>query len=137
MALAGRNAEQKHHPIQTLRVPSELEPYLPFYLVYASQSDAPHLFNWDLLSCAMEFEPLLYAILGNVAFRLESIPDSFAFHIKSVNLLQGWLDGIGSCTDVVILTILQLAAFEVHDRFLLLISQQQLMSHILGGSWKS
>ena len=100
-----------------------------FYLMYHQQhlthhhyffrNDASHFVHSILIDLAMTYDPLLHAVIGFSAFHYTvsqpngRISDFLGFYNKSVSLLRKSLQSSQKHTDATIITILQLAAFEV------------------------
>ena len=108
---------------------ARLKPDLCFYVDYHTRhvdyhqyffkQDPTHFFHIDLLKAALAYEPLLYALVGFSAFHYAlAQPDGklsnfLGYYNKSVSLLRKDLASEKGHTDLTILTILQLATFEV------------------------
>ena len=100
-----------------------------FYLTYHQQhlthhhyffrNNVSHFIHSTLVDCALAYDPLLYAIAGFSAFHHTvsqsngRISDFLGYYNKSVSLLRKSLQTVQKHTDATIMTILQLAAFEV------------------------
>ena len=86
---------------------------------YFFRNNASQFVHSTLIKFALTYDPLLYAIVGFSAFHYTvnqpngRIPDFLGFYNKSVSLLRKSLQSNHKHTDATILTILQLAAFEV------------------------
>lgn len=86
---------------------------------YMFKHDGTDFIRTTLLELALEYEPLLFAVVGFSAYHssLHSshgrIEDFLAYYNTSVQLLRKSLASESPHTDATILTILQLAAFEV------------------------
>lgn len=106
-------------------LPPDLQLYLEYhqrnlnYHHYFFKHDANHFLHISLIEHALLYEPLLYAVVGFAAFhmtvkRANSRIESFlGLYNKSVSLLRRSLAQGQKHTDATVLTILQLAAFEV------------------------
>lgn len=108
---------------------SHLSQDLQFYLEYHTtrlnyhhyffKHDANHFLHNILVEHALQYDPLLYAVVGFAAFQLTvtrpdgKIQDFLGYHNKSVSLLRKSLVENQKHTDATMLTILQLATFEV------------------------
>ena len=125
-------------------LPSDLQYYLDYhqshltYQYYFFKHDADHFLHTVFLDHALSYEPLLYAVVGFAAFRLTlkksegKIQDFLHYYNKSVSLLRRSLQSGQKHTDSTMLTILQLAAFEVG-----LSAYQSLLSlQIIGIPWR-
>jgi hypothetical protein len=103
---------------------------LQYYLNYFSQRlnchhlffkhDANHFVHSILIEHALRYSPLLYAVVGFAAFHLTvarngKIQDFLGYYNKSVSLLRKSLFANETHTDATMLTVLQLATFEVRD----------------------
>lgn len=125
-------------------LPAHLQHYLDYhqshltYHYYFFKHDADRFLHTVFLDHALSYEPLLYAVVGFAAFRLTlnesegKIQDFLQYYNKSVSLLRRSLQSGQKHTDSTMLTILQLAAFEVGlSTFRLLLSL-----HIVGIPWR-
>lgn len=108
---------------------SHLSQDLQFYLDYHTtrlnyhhyffKHDANHFLHNILVEHALQYDPLLYAVVGFAAFQLTvtrpdgKIQDFLGYYNKSVSLLRKSLVENQKHTDATMLTILQLATFEV------------------------
>lgn len=108
---------------------SDLSQDLQFYLEYHTtrlnyhhyffKHDANHFLHNILVEHALQYDPLLYAVVGFAAFQLTvtrpdgRIQDFLGYYNKSVSLLRKSLVENEKHTDATMLTILQLATFEV------------------------
>ena len=108
---------------------SNLPPDIQYYVEYHQQHinyhhyffkhDASYFVNTLLLDIALEYDPLLYAVVGFAAYHSTmkkqngKVQDFLVYYNKSVQLLLKSLQGGQKDTDAMLLTILQLAAFEV------------------------
>ena len=108
---------------------SNLPPDIQYYVEYHQQHmnyhhyffkhDATYFVNTLLLDIAFEYDPLLYAVVGFAAYHSTmkkqngKVQDFLGYYNKSVQLLLKSLQGGQKHTDATLLTILQLAAFEV------------------------
>ncbi len=108
---------------------SHLSQDLQFYLEYHTthlnyhhyffKHDANHFLHNILIEHALRYDPLLYAVVGFAAFQLTvtrpdgKIQDFLGYYNKSVSLLRRSLVENQKHTDATMLTILQLATFEV------------------------
>ena len=108
-------------------LPHDVQYYLDYYQEhithhhYFFKHDANNFVHSILLEIAPGYEPLLYAVVGFAAFQAAlkypngKIQDFLGYYNKSVSLLRKSLQAHGKHTDATMLTILQLAAFEVHE----------------------
>lgn len=106
-------------------LPPDLQYYLDYhqshltYQYYFFKNNADQFLHTVFLDHALSYEPLLYAVVGFAAFRLTlkhsqgKIQDFLQYYYTSVSLLRKSLQSGQKHTDSTILTILQLAAFEV------------------------
>jgi hypothetical protein len=106
-------------------LPRDLQHYIWYhqqhinYHHYMFKHDAKHFVNTTLLEIATEYEPLLYAVVGFAAYHMTiqkengKVQDFLKYYNKSVQLLLKSLQSGLKHTDATLLTILQLAAFEV------------------------
>ena len=108
---------------------SHLSQDLQFYLEYHTtrlnyhhyffKHDANHFLHNILVEHALQYDPLLYAVVGFAAFQLTvtradgKIQDFLGYYNNSVSLLRKSLVKNQKHTDATMLTILQLATFEV------------------------
>lgn len=108
---------------------SHLSQDLQFYLEYHTthlnyhhyffKHDANHFLHNTLVEHALQYDPLLYAVVGFAAFQLNvtradgKIQDFLGYYNNSVSLLRKSLVENQKHTDATMLTILQLATFEV------------------------
>ena len=114
---------------------SHLSQDLQFYLEYHTthlsyhhyffKHDANHFLHNILVEHALQYDPLLYAVVGFAAFQLTvsradgKIEDFLGYYNNSVSLLRKSLVKNQKHTDATMLTILQLATFEVRRTFCL------------------
>ena len=110
---------------------SHLSQDLQFYLEYHTtrltyhhyffKHDANHFLHNILIEHALQYEPLLYAVVGFAAFHSTvaradgRIQDFLGYYNISVSLLRRSLVEKQKHTDATMLTILQLATFEVRQ----------------------
>lgn len=106
-------------------LPREMQYYLNYHQQYINyhhyffKHDASHFVNTTLLELALEYDPLLYAVVGFAAYHMTvrkpngKVQDFLGYYNRSVQLLLKSLQDDQKHTDATILTILQLAAFEV------------------------
>ena len=108
---------------------SHLSQDLQFYLEYHTthlnyhhyffKHDANHFLHKILVEHALQYDPLLYAVVGFAAFQFTvtradgKIQDFLGYYNNSVSLLRKSLVENQKHTDATMLTILQLATFEV------------------------
>lgn len=108
---------------------SHLSPDLQFYLAYHRteltyhhwffKHDANHFLHHILIDQALSYDPLLYAVAGFAAYQWTvkqpngKMQDFLRHYDKSVSLLLRSLQDNQKHTDATMLTILQLATFEV------------------------
>ena len=96
------------------------------YHHYFFKHDADNFIHNTLVEYAISFEPLLYAVVGFAAFQrtLQSsegkIQDFLGYYNKSVSLLRKSLFHSREYTHATLLTILQLATFEVCPTYFLI-----------------
>ena len=89
------------------------------YHHYFFKHDANHFLHHILVEHALQYDPLLYAVVGFAAFQLTvtrpdgKIQDFLGYYNQSVSLLRKSLVENQKHTDATMLTILQLATFEV------------------------
>ena len=116
-------------PPQDTKAWSQLPPDLQYYLDYHKthltshhwffKHDANHFLHTILVDLALHYDPLLYAVVGFAAFQSTvtrpggKIQDFLGYYNKSVSLLRKSLYNNERHTDATMLTILQLATFEV------------------------
>ena len=116
-------------PPQDSKPWSRLSPDLQYYLEYHKtrltshhwffKHDANYFLHNILVEHALQYDPLLYAVVGFAAFHLTvtrpngKIQDFLGYYNKSVSLLRKSLFKNEKHTDATMLTILQLATFEV------------------------
>ena len=103
----------------------DLQYYLEYHTTrltyhhYFFKHDANHFLHNILIEHALQYEPLLYAVVGFAAFHLTvaradgKIQDFLGYYNISVSLLRKSLVENQKHTDATMLTILQLATFEV------------------------
>ena len=108
-------------------MPREMQYYLNYhqqhinYHHYFFKHDASHFVNTTLLELALEYDPLLYAVVGFAAYHMTlrkpngKVQDFLGYYNRSVQLLLKSLQDEQKHTEATILTILQLAAFEVRE----------------------
>lgn len=102
------------------------------YHHYLFKHDAAQFVHEILLDAALTYEPLLYAVVGFAAFQSTlqkhngKIQDFLSYYNKSVSLLLKSLQSGEKHTDATMLTILQLAAFEVRRGQILELQQPTL-----------
>lgn len=116
-------ASQEDKPWSHL--PKDLQFYLEYhktqltYHHYFFKHDANHFLHHILIESALIYDPLLYAVAGFAAFQSTvkrpngKIQDFLGYYNKSVSLLRKSLRDNQKHTDATMLTILQLATFEV------------------------
>ena len=116
-------------PPQDTRPWSQLPPDVQYYLDYHKthltshhwffKHGANHFLHTILIDLALHYDPLLYAVVGFAAFQSTvtrprgKIQDFLGYYNKSVSLLRKSLYNNERHTDATMLTILQLATFEV------------------------
>ena len=116
-------------PPQDSKPWSQLPPDIQYYLEYHKthltshhwffKHDANHFLHTILVELALHYDPLLYAVVGFAAFQSTvtrphgKIQDFLGYYNKSVSLLRKSLYNNERHTDATMLTILQLATFEV------------------------
>ena len=116
------------HPslVNTSRIshlPLEAQFYINFHWQklshthYLIKSDCDNFFKTTLIDHAMHYEPLLYAVMGFAAFhycvgnKVGVLQSFLPYYNQSVRLLRENLNQ--PCTIATLITILQLASFEV------------------------
>ena len=108
---------------------SHLPPEQVFYLDFHHQClshhhyffkhDSSNFIRSTLIEIALTYEPLLYAVIGFAAFHYTvgqangKLADFLGYYNKSVSLLRKSLQSSQPHSEATIITILQLAAFEV------------------------
>ena len=124
------NLKLSHHTdIQRsseLWMSSDLEYYLKYhrtsvnYHHYLFKHDGDHFLHTSLIEQAMQYQPLLFAVAGFAAFQHTvqcghgDISKFFGYYDRSVSLLRQSLASGVTNTEATLLTILQLATFEVN-----------------------
>ena len=89
------------------------------YCHYLLKHDHGNFIHSTLLEAALQFKPLLYAVLGFAAFHHTvhkpggKLTDFLTYYNKSVSLLRQTLQEGQPHTEAMLMTILQLATFEV------------------------
>lgn len=118
-----------HEPLQWSHLKPRMQHYLQYHQThltfhhYFFKHNAAHFVNHVLVEIALEYEPLLYALVGFAAFHESTrisngkIGIFLDYYNRSVQGLLLSLKRGQKHTDATLLTILQLAAFEV-GRFL-------------------
>lgn len=106
-------------------LPEDLQFYLEYHLnninhyFYFFKHNSDHFLNVILPSHALAYEPLLFAVTGFAAFRMAfhdpngKVEDFLEYYNVSVAGLRRSLASGQSHTESMLLTILQLATFEV------------------------
>lgn len=112
--------------ISLLHLPHQQRFYLEYlrdnitYHHYFFRNDANYFLHNILIEHALSYEPLLHAVVGFAAFHATlgrsdgEIQDFLSYYNKSVSLLRQSLAGGQRHSDSMLLTILQLATFEVN-----------------------
>lgn len=112
---------------QWTHLPQDLQYYLDFHKThltshhYFFKHGANHFLHTILIEHALQYDPLLYAVVGFAAFQLAvsrpngKIQDFLGYYNKSVSLLRRSLIGNDKHTNAMMMTILQLATFEVRN----------------------
>jgi len=112
-----------------LQLPQDLQYYLDYHKTqlnfhhYKFKHDANHFLHHTLVEQALTYDPLLYAVAGFAAFHSTvnrpsgKMQDFLGYHNKSVSLLRKSLRDNQRHTDATMLTILQLATFEVRQPY--------------------
>jgi len=113
-----------------MRLKPDLKPDMQMYLRfqyehmnsyhYLCRLDPEDFFHVELIDLALQFEPLLYAVVAYAAYHHTlRLPDSEAhfksfwkYYCKSIVKLRKWLLSNDDGSDLVLLTVLQLAVFE-------------------------
>ena len=119
------DASQEDRPWSHL--PQDLQHYLEYHRThltfhhYSFKHDANHFLHHILVEQALKYDPLLYAVVGFSAYQSTvkrsdgRIQDFLGYYNKSVSLLRKSLSDNQEHTDATMLTILQLATFEVRQ----------------------
>ena len=106
-------------------LPDDLQYYLQYhrnhltYHHYFFKHHSNHFLHFILVDQALSYEPLLFAVVGFAAFQMAlrrpdgKIEDFLAYYNRSVTLLRKSLAGGQEHSQSTLLTILQLATFEV------------------------
>ena len=106
-------------------LPQDLQYYLDYHQThlnfhhYKFKHDANYFLHHHLIEQALKYDPLLYAVAGFAAFQSTvsrpngKIQDFLGYYNKSIFLLRQSLRDNQEHTDATMLTILQLATFEV------------------------
>lgn len=106
-------------------LPHDLQFYITYHKTqltfhhYHFKHDASHFLHHILVEQALRYDPLLYAVVGFAAFQSTikrangKIEDFLGYYNTSVSLLRRSLRNQQTHTDATMLTILQLATFEV------------------------
>lgn len=92
------------------------------YCHYGFKADPGNFIHAELIGLAVQFEPLLYAVIAFIAYHHstglqdgEATFESFwKYYAKSIETLLQHLKAKGNRDDLVLLTVLQLATFEEH-----------------------
>ena len=114
-------------PVPWSHLPSDLQTHLDFhqqltYHYWFFKHDATYFLHTIMVEHALTYDPLLYAVIGFAAFHKTlrdhegKIQDFLGYYNKSVTLLRRSLADRQKHTDATLLTILQLATFEVRYR---------------------
>lgn len=108
------------------RLPDDLQYYLDYhknhltYHHYFFKHRSNHFLHTILFDQALSYEPLLFAVVGFAAFQMAltkpdgKIEDFLSYYNTSVTLLRKSLAGSQVHSQSTLLTILQLATFEVY-----------------------
>ena len=131
---AGLEKNLKFSPVSTeafhedgtwSHLPQDLQFYLDYHKQhltshhYFFKHEANHFLHTILVEHALRYDPLLFALVGFAAFQMTvtrpngKIQDFLGYYNKSVSLLRKSLRGNEQHTEATMLTILQLATFEV------------------------
>lgn len=106
-------------------LPQDMQFYLDYHKThltshhYFFKHEAHHFLHTILIEHALLYDPLLYAVVGFAAFQLTvtrpngKIQDFLGYYNKSVSLLRRSLIENEKHTNATMMTILQLATFEV------------------------
>lgn len=115
--------ETESHEEKFSHLPSDLKHYLRYHLTrvnfhhYFFKHDADLFLHTSLIDKALSFEPLMYALVGFAAFQKAvadgHISDFLEYYNKSISLLRHSLASDRQHSDATLLTVLQLATFEV------------------------
>ena len=109
------------------QLPQDLQFFLDYHKThlnsqqYFFKHEANHFLHSILIEHALQYDPLLYAVVGFAAFHFTvgrsdgKIQDFLGYYNKSVSLLRKSLMGKDKHTNATMMAILQLAAFEVCD----------------------
>lgn len=111
-------------PVPWSHLASDLQTHLDFhqqltYQYWFFKHDATYFLHTIMVEHALTYDPLLYAVIGFAAFHRTlrnyegKIQDFLGYYNKSVTLLRRSLADGQKHTDATLLTILQLATFEV------------------------
>ena len=123
--LSSASPNAPHEGLSYSNLSSDIQYYVEYhqqhinYHHYFFKHDATYFVNTLLLDIALEYDPLLYAVVGFAAYHSTmkkqngKVQDFLGYYNKSVQLLLKSLQGGQKHTDATLLTILQLAAFEV------------------------
>lgn len=110
-------------------LPQDLQFYMTYHKThltfhhYNFKHDANHFLHHILVEQALNYDPLLYAVAGFAAFQSTvkrsngKIQDFLGYYNTSVSLLRKSLRDHQRHTDATMLTILQLATFEVCEPY--------------------
>ncbi len=110
---------------RSVELPQKIAFYLDFHRgwlshhYYGIRCDSGNFIKTMLLEEALNYQPLLYAVVAFSAYHHTltqpngKVEDFFYFYTKSVSLLRASLQKNKKCSHATLLTILQLATFEV------------------------
>ena len=111
-----------HAKIKTLK--PDLQKYLQFqqdhmtFYHYFYKLDPTDFVHCEFINLALNFEPLLYAVVGFAAYHYElrqphpKLSHFLGYHSRSLSMLRKSLEKSSKVTEATILTVLQLATFE-------------------------
>ena len=123
--LSSVSSENLQEPVAYSHLPQDQRFYLDYhrnyldYHHYFFKYDADYFLHNTVIDYALLYEPLLFAVIGFAAFHLAmkeqhgKIETFLGFYQRSVSLLRKSLAAEEKHTKATMLTILQLAAFEV------------------------
>ena len=123
--LSSVSAEPSSENTPYSHLPRDIQFYIDYhqrclnYHHYFFKSDASEFVHSILLEKALQYQPLLFALVGFAAFHMTlkkpngKIQEFLQYYNRSVSLLRKSLSSGDKHTEATLLTILQLAAFEV------------------------
>ena len=128
--LSSVSAEPSSENTPYSHLPRDIQFYIDYhqhclnYHHYLFKCDASEFVHSILLEKALQYEPLLFALVGFSAFHMTlkkpngKIQEFLQYYNRSVSLLRKSLSSGDKHTEATLLTILQLAAFEVRTCYL-------------------